>query len=108
MPSAAAEPTLPVLSYAEALQSPTTFIPLLRSTLLTSGFLYLSDLFSAFPHWQEDLDAAFEVSRAFFALPEEEKRAIAMGESRHFRGYSAVGEERTKGVVDLREQIDLG
>lgn len=102
-------PQLPVLSYAEALNSPSTFIPALRETLLTSGFFYLADIQEAFPTWHADLSAAFEVSRRFFeTVSSEEKEGIAMRESKHFRGYSGVGSERTKGIVDLREQIDLG
>lgn len=104
-----ATPQLPVLSYAEALNSPSTFIPVLRETLLTSGFFYLADIEKAFPTWQADLNEAFAVSRRFFEdVSLDEKEGIAMRESEHFRGWSGVGSERTKGVVDLREQIDLG
>jgi isopenicillin N synthase-like dioxygenase len=102
-------PQLPVLSYAEALSSPFTFIPALRQTLLTSGFFYLADIQQAFPTWEADLNAAFDVSRRFFEdVSLEEKEGMAMRESKHFRGWSGVGSERTKGLVDLREQIDLG
>lgn len=84
-------------------------MPLLRETLLTSGFFYLSDVAEEMEGWQRDWDAAFEVSRSFFdENTDQEKSEIAMVRSRHFRGYSAVGAERTLGRVDLREQIDLG
>lgn len=49
-----------------------------------------------------------DVARQFFALPEEQKRAVSMIGSPHFRGYNAVGGELTNGRVDRREQIDVG
>lgn len=55
------------------------------------------------------LDAALlRQARALFALPEADKRAIAMTASPHFRGYTGPGAELTRGRVDWREQIDLG
>lgn len=50
------------------------------------------------------LDAA----RRLFALPEGDKDAIAMVRSPHFRGYTRLGGELTRGEVDWREQIDIG
>ncbi len=47
-------------------------------------------------------------ARAFFDLPEAEKMAIENVKSAQFRGYTRVGGELTKGVVDWREQIDIG
>lgn len=57
------------------------------------------------PDLQERLLA---VARRFFTLPEEEKRAIENLTSPHFRGWTRVGGERTRGAVDWREQIDIG
>ena len=51
---------------------------------------------------------AFTLSRRFFDLPEREKLAIEMANSPHFRGYTRVGWERTRGLADWREQIDIG
>jgi isopenicillin N synthase-like dioxygenase len=48
------------------------------------------------------------LSRRFFALPQAERDAIDMLHSPYFRGYSAVGTERTLGQPDLREQLDVG
>jgi isopenicillin N synthase-like dioxygenase len=48
------------------------------------------------------------VAREFFALPEAERRALAIANSPHFRGYTVLGDERTKGVSDWREQLDVG
>ena len=42
-------------------------------------------------------------ARAFFALPQEIKSAIAIDNSQHFRGYSEMKNER-----DWREQLHLG
>lgn len=53
-------------------------------------------------------DALFDASREFFTLPLDEKCAIRMANSPHFRGYTQLGGERTGGRVDLREQIDVG
>lgn len=44
----------------------------------------------------------------FFALPEVERRAIAIGQSPHFRGYTILGDEHTNGKRDWRDQIDFG
>ncbi|WP_210507177.1 isopenicillin N synthase family oxygenase [Naasia sp. SYSU D00057] len=54
---------------------------------------------------QERLLAA---SRAFFALPDEDKLEIENLKSPFFRGYARVGGELTQGRVDWREQIDIG
>jgi isopenicillin N synthase-like dioxygenase len=56
-----------------------------------------------------ELDAAvMNVAREFFALPEVEKCALAIANSPRFRGYTVLGGERTKGVSDWREQLDVG
>src|SRR5262245_20821429 len=56
-----------------------------------------------------ELDAAvMNVAREFFALPEAERRTLAIANSPHFRGYTVLGGERTKGVSDWREQLDVG
>jgi isopenicillin N synthase-like dioxygenase len=47
-------------------------------------------------------------AHAFFALPESAKLAIEMVNSPHFRGYTRLGWERTGGLPDWREQIDIG
>ncbi|QEO14043.1 isopenicillin N synthase family oxygenase [Agromyces intestinalis] len=54
------------------------------------------------------IDRAYDVARAFFALPESHKLAIENVTSPHFRGYTRMGGERTLGRVDIREQIDIG
>jgi isopenicillin N synthase-like dioxygenase len=47
-------------------------------------------------------------ARSFFALPEADKLAIENLKSPHFRGYTRVGGELTQGIIDWREQIDIG
>ena len=47
-------------------------------------------------------------AREFFALPLADERALAIARSPHFRGYTVLGDERTKGVSDWREQLDVG
>jgi len=58
-----------------------------------------------------DADAAdrlFDLCRRFFALPDAERQAIAMANSPHFRGYTALGNEFTQGRPDWREEVDIG
>lgn len=48
------------------------------------------------------------LAKQFFALPQEQKDAIDMSNSRHFRGYTKTGGEQTRDRPDIREQIDIG
>ncbi|MGK5630414.1 isopenicillin N synthase family dioxygenase [Streptomyces sp. URMC 123] len=48
------------------------------------------------------------VIRAFFALPEADRMAISNLNSPHFRGYTRIGDERTGGSRDWRDQLDIG
>ncbi len=79
-----------------------------RSALLDAcrieGFFYLTGLGLPDGLTDELLTAA----RAFFALPEQDKRAIEMIHSPHFRGWTRLGGELTLGQQDWREQIDIG
>ena len=69
------------------------------------GFFYLVGHGIA-PQILGDLNAA---SRAFFVLPEAEKRQIAMSRGgRAWRGYFPVGGELTSGRPDLKEGLYLG
>jgi isopenicillin N synthase-like dioxygenase len=52
--------------------------------------------------------AIMAAAREFFALPEADRRALAIARSPHFRGYTVLGGETTKGVSDWREQLDVG
>jgi isopenicillin N synthase-like dioxygenase len=54
------------------------------------------------------LGALMDSARRFFALPEYDKLAVDMVNSPHFRGYTRIAGERTRGLQDWREQIDIG
>ncbi|PKI91897.1 oxidoreductase [Actinomycetales bacterium SN12] len=76
----------------------------LRAATRDVGFFYLTG--TGIP---ADLEQRLHrAARDFFALPDEHKLAIENVKSPHFRGYTRVGGERTKGAVDWREQIDIG
>lgn len=76
----------------------------LRAATRDVGFFYLTG--TGIP---ADLEQRLHrAARDFFALPDADKLAIENVKSPHFRGYTRVGGERTKGAVDWREQIDIG
>jgi isopenicillin N synthase-like dioxygenase len=80
------------------------FIAALREACHGPGFCYVRGHGVA-----AECDAAImRAAREFFALPEHDKRALAIARSPHFHGYTALGDERTKGVADWREQLDVG
>jgi isopenicillin N synthase-like dioxygenase len=91
-----------------------TALPVLDLTELTGpaliracrqeGFFYLAG-----PGLPDGLVTELSaVARDFFALPEQDKRAIEMTHSPHFRGWTRLGGELTLGHQDWREQIDIG
>ena len=53
------------------------------------------------------MTSMFAMMERLFALPEAQKRLIDKHRSRHFRGWEAVGAERTNNRPDMREQVDL-
>lgn len=98
--------SLPILDLRE-FDSPASrqaFVDSLRVAARDTGFFYLAGHGIAPAHIAE----LFDLSRAFFALPEDQKLEIQMANSRHFRGYTRLGDERTGGHTDWREQIDIG
>ncbi len=76
----------------------------LRAAAHEVGFFYLTghDVPDALAH------RVLDVARRLFELPQADKDAIAMVRSPHFRGYTRLGGELTRGEVDWREQIDIG
>src|SRR5688500_17370932 len=104
MPSA-----LPVIDLAPFIANPQSaagleLVARLRGACHGPGFCYLVG--HGVP---PELDAAVMAdAREFFALPEAERRALAIANSPHFRGYTVLGGERTTGVNDWREQLDVG
>lgn len=99
--------SLPVLDFSRLQARPeeaSSFRNDLRDAMRDVGFLYLTG--HGIP--QELTDALLDVSRRFFALPEEQKLPLENVHSPQFRGYTRVGGELTAGEVDWREQIDIG
>lgn len=52
--------------------------------------------------------ALFDTARRFFHLPLGERQALAIANNAAFRGYTTLGDERTNGQADWREQLDVG
>ncbi|MEM7285476.1 MAG: 2-oxoglutarate and iron-dependent oxygenase domain-containing protein [Actinomycetota bacterium] len=101
--------TLPVLDMADFLADPSTdggrrFVDELLAAAHGPGFVYLTG------HGVDPaLDVGiFDQARAFFALPADEREALAIEHSAAFRGYTVLGDERTNGESDWRHQLDLG
>jgi isopenicillin N synthase-like dioxygenase len=76
----------------------------LRHAAREVGFFYVSGHGVA-PKLLSDL---LSMTRRFFALPLHDKCALDIANSPHFRGYTRVAWERTRGREDWREQLDLG
>jgi len=100
---------LPELDLAPFMNAPDSkagreLVARLRDACHGPGFCYLVG--HGVPR---ELDAGvMTAARGFFALPEADRRALAIARSPHFRGYTVLGDERTKGVSDWREQLDVG
>ncbi|BDI22173.1 isopenicillin N synthase family oxygenase [Herbiconiux sp. L3-i23] len=98
--------TLPVLDFSRLAAGPAeaeAFRTDLREATHEYGFFYLTG--HGIPAELEQ--RVHENVRAFFALAEEDKLAIENVGSPQFRGYTRVGGERTQGIVDWREQLDV-
>jgi isopenicillin N synthase-like dioxygenase len=95
--------SIPTLDFTLLQTNRPLFLAQLRDALSHIGFLTLSNALEP-----EFIQRIFQQSKAFFDLPLETKKEIAMIKSPHFRGYSAVGEETTAHRIDAREQIDFG
>lgn len=100
--------SLPVLDLTHFEHGPpherAAFLAQLRVAARDVGFFYVTG-HGIDPVFLQEVMA---VTRLFFALPEEQKRAIDMVNSPHFRGYNRLAAEITRGQPDWREQIDLG
>ena len=80
------------------------FLAQLRDAAREVGFFYLTGHgISA-----ASLDGLMTCAKRFFALPQPDKMAVEMIHSPHFRGYTPIAWERTRGLQDWREQIDIG
>jgi isopenicillin N synthase-like dioxygenase len=54
-----------------------------------------------------EIDGLLRTSRAFFDLPEADRHSIDNLKSPHFRGYTRIGNELTRGSRDWRDQLDI-
>ncbi len=98
---------LPVLDISRLESGPeerAAFLAELRQTTHELGFFYLTGHGIS----QELINRLLTLGRQFFDLPEQARLEIEMANSPHFRGYTRVGWERTRGERDWREQIDIG
>ena len=96
---------IPTIDLSQALD-PTTrpaLLAQLRHALTDVGFLYLSNHRVPAPV----IDAVIESLPKLFSLPPEAKNEVALENSPHFLGYSAVGSEVTAGQTDGREQFEF-
>lgn len=79
------------------------FIQQLRVAARDVGFFYLTG------HGQSEArqQHILQLAKDFFALPLADKLQVQMVKSPHFRGYSGLMAELTRGAPDIREQFDL-
>jgi len=96
-------PTLDIGPFMAGAADRGRFLDGLRRACHGPGFFYLTghDIPAA------DTAALLEVSRRFFHLPDAAKLEIENVHSPHFRGYTRLGHELTRGSPDVREQIDI-
>jgi len=96
-------PTLDLAGFSGPPDAREAFLAALRNALYGRGFFYLTG------HGIDPalIETTLAMGKAFFALPIADRNAIAMTRSPHFRGYTAAGQERTRGEPDWREQLDF-
>ncbi|ODV94979.1 hypothetical protein PACTADRAFT_50816 [Pachysolen tannophilus NRRL Y-2460] len=96
---------LPILDLNLAFADSTKpiFLADLKKFLLDIGFFYVKNI----PVDNALFGDVVNESNEFFNLPLEEKLKVEMTKSKHFLGYTKLGNEITAGNVDWREQIDL-
>ncbi|MEV3813545.1 isopenicillin N synthase family dioxygenase [Aeromonas allosaccharophila] len=98
--------SLPIIDLAALKGAPDlhrTMLAKLAAAARDVGFFYLTGHGLSEVEQRETLALA----ERFFALPEQEKLAVQMVNSPHFRGYNRVGAELTRQRPDLREQFDI-
>ncbi|WP_270793855.1 isopenicillin N synthase family dioxygenase [Aeromonas sp. QDB11] len=98
--------SLPIIDLAALKGTPDQRHPMLAKLAVAArdvGFFYLTG------HGLSETDQreTLALAERFFALPEQEKLAVQMVNSPHFRGYNRVGAELTRQRPDLREQFDI-
>ncbi|MCQ1951304.1 MULTISPECIES: isopenicillin N synthase family oxygenase [Arthrobacter] len=100
--------SIPVLDLSTARDADGSFNPefidQLRDATHRIGFFQLVGYGAA----QARVEELFDVTKRFFDLPLEDRLALDNRNSPHFRGYTRLGTEITKGRPDAREQVDFG
>lgn len=104
-----AQPSLPLLDISDFLKDPESsaarqFVIDLTRACREPGFCYLTG------HGVDPVleTRASDAARQFFALPAESRAKLEIANSAHFRGYTILGDERTQGISDWRDQLDVG
>ena len=95
-------PTLD-LNKATDPETKSEFLDELRNALFNFGFFYIKNP----PFDVEKFKNIKEESLKFFEIPLEEKKKVAMVNSKHFLGYNGLGDEITAANVDWREQVEF-
>lgn len=109
VPSPSPSPALPSgiptidLSLAEDATTRPAVLGTLRHALTDVGFLYLSNHHVP----AAIIDAVVNSLPILFGLSSDAKSEVALENSPHFLGYSAVGSEVTAGRADSREQFEF-
>jgi isopenicillin N synthase-like dioxygenase len=80
-----------------------SFIQQLRVAARDVGFFYLT----GHGQTQQKQQQILALAKQFFALPLADKQQVQMIHSPHFRGYTGLGGELTRGQPDIREQFDV-
>ncbi|GAA0663934.1 isopenicillin N synthase family dioxygenase [Rheinheimera tangshanensis] len=80
-----------------------SFIQQLRVAARDVGFFYLT----GHGQTQQKQQQILALTKQFFALPLTDKQQVQMIHSPHFRGYTGLGGELTRGQPDIREQFDV-
>jgi isopenicillin N synthase-like dioxygenase len=99
---------LPILDVSDFYADPDSkqgnrFAHSLRTACHETGFCYIIDE-KLTPQNVELMRA----SKSFFRLALDARKKLAMIHSPQFRGYTLLGDERTQGISDWRDQIDFG
>lgn len=96
---------IPVLSldWAKDAEKRVLLLVQLREALFSVGFLYITNHGVA----EDIISSLASQAPALFSLSDRSKSELSKIHSPHFLGYSGVGEERTQGKDDWREQFDF-
>ncbi|EHK26780.1 uncharacterized protein TRIVIDRAFT_34790 [Trichoderma virens Gv29-8] len=91
------------LALADDPKSLPALLSALRVALIDIGFLYVSN--HKVP--SQVIQDLVDILPILFGLPDNAKNKIALENSKHFLGYSAVGSETTAAKADAREQVEF-